>query len=112
MPKIVHNALSPLKIKALTRAGRYADGNGLYLVVDDGGAKRWVLRTLVHGKRRDMGLGSLQLVALPEARKRAAANRLIARDGGDPIAQRRQANRAVLTFKEAAEAVHASHSKA
>ena len=111
MPKIVHNALSPLKIKALTRAGRYADGNGLYLVVDDGGAKRWVLRTLVHGKRRDMGLGSLQLVALPEARKRAAANRLIARDGGDPIAQRRQANRAVLTFKEAAEAVHASHSK-
>ena len=111
MPKIVHNALSPLKIKALTRAGRYADGNGLYLVVDDGGAKRWVLRTLVHGKRRDMGLGSLQLVSLPEARKRAAANRLIARDGGDPIAQRRQANRAVLTFKEATEAVHASHSK-
>jgi integrase len=111
MPKIVYNALSPLKIRSLTRAGRYADGNGLYLVVDDGGAKRWVLRTLVHGKRRDMGLGSLQLVSLPEARKRAAANRLIARDGGDPIAQRRQANRAVLTFKEAAEAVHASHSK-
>jgi hypothetical protein len=43
MPKLVHNALSPLKIRSLTRAGRYADGNGLYPVVDDGGAKRWVL---------------------------------------------------------------------
>jgi len=111
MPKIVRNALSPVKIRLLSRAGRYADGNGLHLVVDDRGAKRWVLRTLVHGKRRDMGLGSLSIVSLAEARKRAAAYRLVARDGGDPIAERRQANRPVLTFKEAAEAVHASHSK-
>jgi integrase len=111
MPKIVRNALSLVKIRSLSLAGRYGDGNGLYLVVDDGGAKRWVLRTLVHGKRRDMGLGSLQLVSLAEARKRAATYRLRARDGGDPIAERRQANRNVLTFKEAAEAVHASHSK-
>ena len=111
MPKIIRNALTPLKVNALDTPGRYADGNGLYLVVDEGKAKRWILRTLVHGKRRDMGLGSLQLVSLAEARKRAATYRLAARDGRDPIAERRQANRNVLSFKEAAEAVHASHSK-
>jgi hypothetical protein len=42
-------ALSPLRINAFKRKGRYTDGNGLYLVVDDGGAKRWLLRTVVHG---------------------------------------------------------------
>ena len=111
MPKIIRSALSPVKINALNTPGRYGDGNGLYLVVDENQSKRWILRTLVHGKRRDMGLGSLQLVSLAEARKRAATYRLAARDGRDPIAERRQANRNVLTFKEAAEAVHASHSK-
>jgi hypothetical protein len=62
------NALSPVKIRALSRPGRYADGSGLYLVVDPSGAKRWMLRTLVHGRRRDIGLGGVQLVPLLEAR--------------------------------------------
>ncbi|MEJ0097701.1 MAG: Arm DNA-binding domain-containing protein [Bauldia sp.] len=38
-------ALSALRVKALDKPGRYADGNGLYLIVDPSGAKRWVLRT-------------------------------------------------------------------
>jgi len=37
-------ALTALRIKQLTNPGRYADGNGLYLVVDETGAKRWLLR--------------------------------------------------------------------
>ena len=40
------NALTAMQIAKLSAAGRYADGNGLYLVVDTSGAKRWILRTV------------------------------------------------------------------
>jgi integrase len=89
--------------------GRYADGNGLYLVVEPSGAKRWVLRTIVRGKRRDMGLGGLSLVSLAEAREKALACRKLAREGGDPLAERRKARAVIPTFAEAAERVHAEH---
>lgn len=95
-------ALTPVRINSLSQPGRYADGNGLYLVVDESGAKRWVLRTVVHGKRRDMGLGSLRLVSLAEARGKAIEYRKLAREGGDPIAAKRSARAAVPTFAEAA----------
>jgi integrase len=111
LPKHPHNALSPIAVRNKTEPGRYADGNGLYLLVDPSGAKRWILRTVIHGKRTDMGLGSVRLVSLAEARKRAAEHRGVARDGGDPIALRRESSRAVPTFREAANAVHEGHSK-
>ena len=50
-------ALTALKVNSLKEPGRYADGNGLYLVVEDTGAKRWILRTTVKRKRCDIGLG-------------------------------------------------------
>ncbi|MGH9387302.1 MAG: tyrosine-type recombinase/integrase, partial [Vicinamibacterales bacterium] len=101
--------LSAVRVRNLSSAGRYADGNGLYLFVDDSGAKRWVLRTIIAGRRRDLGLGSTQLVSLSEAREEAARLRRIARKGGDPLADRRRERRAVPTFKEAAKKVHAAH---
>jgi integrase len=102
-------ALSPVKVRSLAKPGRYADGNGLYLVVDPSGAKRWVLRTVVHSRRRDIGLGGLQLVSLAEAREKATHYRKIARDGGDPLAEKRRAQRVLPTFEEAARQVHAEH---
>jgi len=51
-------ALTAVQVRAAKKPGRYADGNGLHLVVDPSGAKRWVLRTMVQGVRRDIGLGS------------------------------------------------------
>ena len=83
--------LNAVRVRNATKPGRYADGNGLYLFVDDTGAKRWLLRTIVHGKRRDIGLGSVQLVSLADAREAVARLRRIARDGGDPLAERRLA---------------------
>jgi hypothetical protein len=68
----------------------YADGNGLYLKVDSSGSKRWILRTVVQGKRRDIGLGSCTEISLLEARARAWRLRRIARQGGDPFAAREQ----------------------
>src|ERR1035437_7067508 len=99
-------ALSAVKIKHLTKPGRYTDGNGLYVVVDPSGAKRWVLRTVIKGKRSDIGLGSLSLVSLADAREEAAKLRKIARADGDPLAVRRAARRAVPSFEAAANAVH------
>jgi len=107
-----HQALSPMRVKKEKTPGRHADGNGLYLVVDDTGAKRWLLRTVVHGKRRDLGLGSTRLVSLAEAREKAAAYRRIAREGGDPLADKRRAKLVVPTFCKAAEQVHAEHANA
>ena len=102
-------ALSPVKVRSLTVPGRYADGNGLYLVVDPSGAKRWLLRVVVHGKRTDIGLGGLKLVSQAEAREEASRLRKIARAGGDPLAERRAAKRVIPTFEAAAKAVHAAH---
>ena len=81
----------------------YADGNGLYLLVDPSGAKRWVQRIVIRGKRRNLGLGGCATVSLHEAREKAIANRKLAREGGDPIAEKHR--RAVPTFAEAARQV-------
>ena len=103
-------SLSATRVRALRVQGRYADGNGLYLIVDDSGSKRWMLRTVVHHRRRDIGLGGLSLVTLAEAREEAARMRKIARQGGDPLKERRKAAAQVPTFKEAAILVHEEHS--
>lgn len=99
-------ALTAATVRHMKDAGFYADGNGLYLKVDKSGAKRWIQRIVIHGKRTDMGLGSVSLVSLAEARDKAIQNRKVARDGGDPLTTRRQ-NTAVMTFEQAARQVHA-----
>ncbi|MEZ5519847.1 MAG: Arm DNA-binding domain-containing protein, partial [Gammaproteobacteria bacterium] len=49
--------LTPRKV-ATAGPGKYEDGGGLRLVVSNHGAKKWVLRFTINGKRREMGLGS------------------------------------------------------
>jgi integrase len=101
--------LTAITVRNLKKPGRYADGNGLYLVVDDSGAKRWILRTVITGKRCDMGLGSVRLVPLADARDEATRLRRLARDGENPMRERRRAREGVPTFKQAAELVHAAY---
>jgi len=113
-------ALSAAKVRALAKPGKYADGNGLYLVVEPSGAKRWLLRVAIKGrvttggkvKRQDIGLGGLQAVSLADAREKASALRTLARAGGDPLAEKRKQTTAAPTFEEAARLVHAEHSAA
>ena len=62
--------------------GRHADGNGLYLFVQPSGTRSWIQRLVVRGRRRELGLGSVALVSLAEAREKALANRKLAREGG------------------------------
>ena len=35
--------------------GRHGDGNGLYLVVDPSGARRWIVRVVVKGQKNRKG---------------------------------------------------------
>ena len=102
-------ALTAVGVRQAKKPGRYADGNGLYLVVDPTGAKRWVLRTVVQRRRRDIGLGGLSVVGLAEARDLALTLRKTARAGGDPLSDRRKTQSVSPTFAEAAERVHEEH---
>jgi hypothetical protein len=110
MKKHPEKALTAAKIRN-AKPGRHADGNGLYLVVDGSGAKRWVLRTVIHGKRCDLGLGGLSLVSLSEAREEAARLRKIARRNGDPLAERRKEKSLaqVPSLETTAREVHGIH---
>ena len=96
------NALTAMRVSRLSAPGRYADGSGLHLVIDKSGAKRWVLRTVVRGRRRDMGLGGVRTVSLAQARLTAQRYRAIARNGGDPLEERRRESKAIPTFEKAA----------
>ena len=95
-----HKRLSPAFVRSAP-AGRHCDGNGLYLYVKPSGARSWVQRLVIRGRRRDIGLGSVALVPLAEVRETARANRKLAREGGDPLAERRRA-RGIPSFAEAA----------
>lgn len=84
--------LTAAKVKT-AKPGKYHDGGGtgLFLRVDQNGGRFWIQRIVIHGKRREIGLGGFPVVGLAEARKAALANKQLAYSGGDPLAERRKA---------------------
>lgn len=68
--------------------GKYSDGGGLWLHKRPDGGAQWFLRVTVYGRRREMGLGSLQDVGLKEAREAADKWRAVVRQDKDPIKER------------------------
>lgn len=109
--------------------GRHQDGDGLYLEVRPTGARFWLLRVQVDGRRRDIGLGSADVdprrpeqamilqnvpilerrsLTLAEAREKSALLRRLAKAGRDPIEERDKDRRTAPTFREAAEQCHAA----
>ena len=88
-------------------AGRHGDWNGLYLVVDPSGARRWIVRVVVKGQknrkggplRTDFGLGGADIVSLNQAGERALEYRRMAKQGLNP---RFKVTREVPTFEEIA----------
>jgi len=91
-------------VRGISEPGLYGDGNTLFLRVAPGGSKQWIQRLTIHGRRRDIGLGGCGWVTLAEAREAAYENRRIARRGGDPLAEKRQAQ--VPLFRDAARKTH------
>ena len=94
------NALAAIFVAKTRKPGRYADGNGLYLIIEPSGSRRWEQRILIRGKRRTLGLGGYPLVSLAAAREKALENRRVARAGHDPLATRHAVTR-VPTFADA-----------
>ena len=100
------NKLTAMTVKKLSKPGKYADGNNLYLQIDISGARRWILRLTVGHRRRDMGLGSTMIVSLEEARQLARLYRGIAKSGGDPFLERQKERGFKVTFAYCAQRVH------
>jgi integrase len=83
------NQLSARKVATATEPGYYGDGGGLYLQVSERYRSRsWVFRFALGGRAREMGLGSVNLFTLAEARERAHKCRQLLADGIDPIEDR------------------------
>ncbi|WP_112875153.1 tyrosine-type recombinase/integrase [Paracoccus endophyticus] len=94
--------LSAAFVRTVTAPGKYHDGGGLGLLlrVEPTGSKRWVQRLTIGHRRREIGLGSPPVVTLAMAREAALANARLARDGVDPVGERRRA-RETLSFAQA-----------
>jgi integrase len=113
------NRLSAMKVTRLRKQGRYADGGGLYLQVGPTGGKSWLFRFTREGKSREMGLGALDVVTIPEAREKALEARRCLAAGKDPIEVRddekkrqRLSEARGLSFGECATAYIAAHKAA
>ena len=91
MPRTKSQALTTAWVKQSTEPGAYSDGYGLTLRIDGKGSKRWIQRLTIEGRQRNAGLGSWPGVSLDEAREKALVNWRVAREGRDPIAERRMA---------------------
>ena len=115
--------LKPLDVQRETRPGKYADGDGLYLIVNGATSKNWSYRYCKDGKERWLGLGSFKDVSLKDARlARDAARLRVKGDRSTPgvdIVQEKRAAREVAkaaevkvtlpTFEECAEAYIREH---
>lgn len=119
-PGALHK-LSATGVSKIKEPGYYGDGGGLYLQVSPSLSKSWIFRFKIHGRSREMGLGSLTALSLADARLKAADCRRELADGVDPIdarnaareTQRAQGKLAVartITFAACAKAYIEAHS--
>ena len=116
----VMGKLTTLKVQQLTKPGSYGDGNCLYLYIKSDGESRfsrsWVYRFTLNGRRREMGLGPVDVVTLAEARLKLLECRKMHLEGMDPIevrkAKREKAKlerKGGITFRACAERYITSH---
>jgi integrase len=110
MPKI-SKELSALEVSRIRGPGYHSVGgvSGLVLQVTETGARSWILRAQIGGKRSEIGLGGYPSVTLAGAREAARAAKEKIRNGIDPVQERRSARSALaaarasaMTFEEAA----------
>ena len=90
MPRLA-KALTAIEVKRLTTPGMHAVGTvaGLRLCVKPTGSRSWVLRTMIKGRRAELGMGGYPTITLAQAFERARAALDQIRAGADPAAERR-----------------------
>lgn len=87
--------MGSLRAKKLSRKdirclgdGLHSDGGNLYLRVR-GNGRSWVFRYKLKGKTHELGLGSVELISLADARKKALEMRVGLANGQIPTQKRR-----------------------
>ena len=113
---LVKSSLAAFEVKRIAETAasgtRHSVGgvSGLELQKSRSGSCSWVLRTLINGKRREIGLGSFNSVSLKDAREEAKRLKYDIRLGNDPVFERSQrrsdakvAEKLELRFNEAVE---------
>jgi integrase len=82
------NRLNARRIATTTKPGRHADGGNLYLAVSESGARSWVFMYRLHGRTKEIGLGSARDLPLARAREIAAGHRAKLAEGLEPVGKR------------------------
>lgn len=98
---------------AAAKTGRHGDGAGLYLIVAESGARKWVFRFTRQRRVTEAGLGSYPATGLAGARAKAMEARKLVAAGINPIEAKREARRAAdgrKTFGQCADALIAAKS--
>ena len=100
MPK-----LTVLEVEAISKAGRYADGDGLYLHVDASGNKSWIYRYQLNGKRTSIGLGRYdkKTNSLSNARKSLLEKKRLVANGINPSDEKKRLAEVARSEANAAE---------
>ena len=62
--------LTDIKIKKLSKKGRYPDGLGLFLNIGKTQNKNWSFQYNCSSRKQEMGLGPYSLVSLKDARNK------------------------------------------
>ena len=96
--------LKPLNVEREEKPGKYADGDGLYLIVAGPRSKNWSYRYWFKGKERWHGLGSFKDVSLKQAGLLRDAARLQVRAGVDLVEEKRVARQDAKTTEAAEKA--------
>lgn len=86
-------------IRAIKEPGKYADGDGLALIVKESGAKLWWFRFRFAGKEKTFSIGVYPVVGLKDARARTFEARKMLADGIDPVEKKKE-DRAAMIEKE------------
>jgi len=80
--------------------GRYFDhASSMHLWVKSSKQKYWILRYMSSGKRQDMSLGSINVVPLQEARKKALDAQIELSKGINPLAKKKATKEAIENKK-------------
>jgi integrase len=92
LPKLARQ-LTDKEVRSIGVPGLHSVGGqaGLRIQISKNGAKSWILRVMINGKVREIGLGPFSKVSLKAARLKARALHEIIQQGRDPIVEKRKA---------------------
>lgn len=112
----IKNKLTARTVETKKTPGYYSDGGNLYLRVSKNLTKTWAFYYNKDGKRVEMGLGSVSVLSLEQARDKADGLRKQLASGIDPISEKQRqvnedkAQRAkFMTFQQCADAYIDAH---